>query len=36
MVLACTGIHMVEQVPPNGFCQCLCPEGELQFSPASL
>ena len=24
-----TSVHTVEGAPPNGFCQCLCPQGEL-------
>ena len=26
---------MVERAPQNGFCQCLCPQGELQLPPTS-
>ena len=36
MVFTSTSAHMVEQVPPNGRRQCLCPQGELQLLPTSL
>ena len=35
MVLASTGVLMVEQAPQNDCCQCLCPQSELQFPPTS-
>ena len=36
MVPASTSIHVVEGVPKNGCCQCLCSQGKLQLPPASL
>ena len=36
MALASTSVHVVERAPQNGCHQCLCPQGELQFPPASL
>ena len=35
MMLPSTNVHVVEQAPPNGCHQCLCPLGELRFPPAS-
>ena len=29
-------VHAVEGASKNGCCQCLCPQGELRFPPASL
>ena len=36
MVLASTSVEVVEQFPPNGCCQCLCPQSEPQLPLASL
>ena len=36
MALTSARVLMVEQTPQNGYCQCLCPQVELQFPPASL
>ena len=35
MALASTNVHVVEQAPQNGCCQCLCPQDELKLPPAS-
>lgn len=36
MVLASTSVRVVEWAPHNGFCQSLCPQGDLQLPPAFL
>ena len=36
MVLGSTSMDVVEQFPPNGCCQCLCRQGELQLPFACL
>ena len=35
MVLPSISVVMVERAPPNGYHQCLCPQGESQMLPAS-
>lgn len=35
MELANNSVHVAEQAPKNGCHQCLCPQGEVQWPPAS-
>lgn len=36
MALACTSVHVVEQVPPNACRLCLCSQAEAPLPPVSL
>ena len=35
LALSSTSVHMVNKLPQNDCCQCLCPQGELQLPPDS-
>ena len=35
-MLLSTSVSVLEQAPPNGCCQCLCPQAVLQLPLASL